>query len=53
MSYGFPEWWKHGQKVRTRRDGVLTLNVAPDAEYRLTNDEGKRFTYSPLTLSAQ
>ena len=41
MSNGFPEWWKHGQKVRTRRDGILTLNVAPDAEYWLTNDEGK------------
>jgi len=41
MSNGFPEWWKHGQKVKTRRDGVLTLNVAPDAEYWLTNDDGK------------
>lgn len=40
-SYELPEWWKHGQKVRTCRDGILTLNVAPDAEYWLTNDEGK------------
>lgn len=41
MSNGFPTWWKHGQKVITRSDGVLTLNIAPDAEYWLTNDEGK------------
>ncbi|MDV1360805.1 hypothetical protein RZQ26_06350 [Enterobacter roggenkampii] len=41
MRNGFPEWWKHGQKVRTRKDGILTLNIAPDAEYWLTNDEGK------------
>ncbi|MBJ9883206.1 ead/Ea22-like family protein [Citrobacter sp. Cy232] len=41
MSNGFPAWWKHGQKVTTRSDGVLTLNIAPDAEYWLTNDEGK------------
>lgn len=41
MSNGFPEWWKHGQKVHTRRDGVLTLNIAPDSEYWLTNDDGK------------
>ncbi|MCM7134494.1 hypothetical protein [Enterobacter cloacae] len=40
-SYELPEWWRHGQKVRTRRDGILTLNIAPDAEYWLTNDEGK------------
>ena len=41
MSNGFPTWWKHDQKVTTRSDGVLTLNVAPDAEYWLTNYEGK------------
>ncbi|WP_312131930.1 hypothetical protein [Leclercia sp.] len=41
MSNGFPTWWKHGQKVTTRNDGVLILNIAPDAEYWLTNDEGK------------
>lgn len=41
MSNGFPTWWKHGQRVITQRDGVLTLNIAPDAEYWLTNDEGK------------
>lgn len=50
MSYGFPEWWKHGQKVRTRRDGVLTLNVAPDAEYWLTNDEGKEVYVFPADI---
>jgi hypothetical protein len=41
MSKSFPEWWKHGQKVRTASDGVLTLNIAEDAEYWLTNDAGK------------
>ncbi|EPS4527347.1 hypothetical protein I5466_14095 [Citrobacter koseri] len=48
--YGFPEWWKHGQKVCTRRDGVLTLNVAPDAEYWLTNDEGKEVYVFPADI---
>ena len=41
MSKSFPEWWKHGQKVRTVSDGILTLNIAEDAEYWLTNDAGK------------
>lgn len=41
MSKSFPEWWKHGQKVRTASDGILTLNIAEDAEYWLTNDAGK------------
>lgn len=41
MSKAFPEWWKHGQKVRTASDGILTLNISEDAEYWLTNDAGK------------
>ena len=41
MSKSFPEWWKHGQKVSTASDGILTLNIAEDAEYWLTNDAGK------------
>ncbi|HHO0461174.1 TPA: hypothetical protein ACRSAD_001123 [Klebsiella quasipneumoniae] len=41
MSKSFPEWWKHGQKVRTASDGILTLNIAEDAECWLTNDAGK------------
>ena len=41
MSKSFPEWWKHGQKVRTASDGILTLNISEDAEYWLTNDAGK------------
>lgn len=41
MSKSFPEWWKHGQRVRTASDGILTLNIAEDAEYWLTNDAGK------------
>lgn len=41
MSKSFPEWWKHGQKVRTASDGILTLNIAEDAEYWLTNDARK------------
>lgn len=36
-----PPWWRHGQKVITRFDGVLTLNIAPDAEFWLTNESGK------------
>ncbi len=41
MSKSFPEWWKHGQNVRTANDGVLTLNIAEDSEYWLTNNAGK------------
>lgn len=36
-----PAWWEHGQKVITRFDGVLTLNIAPDVEFWLTNESGK------------
>lgn len=50
MSKSFPEWWKHGQKVRTANDGVLTLNIAEDSEYWLTNNAGKEVSVFSMDI---
>lgn len=50
MSKSFPEWWKHGQKVRTASDGILTLNIAEDAEYWLTNNAGKEVSVFSMDI---
>ncbi|KZQ72946.1 hypothetical protein A3N56_06050 [Klebsiella aerogenes] len=50
MSKLFPEWWKHGQKVRTANDGVLTLNIAEDSEYWLTNNAGKEVSVFSMDI---
>lgn len=50
MSRSFPEWWKHGQKVRTANDGVLTLNIAEDSEYWLTNNAGKEVSVFSMDI---
>lgn len=50
MSKSLPEWWKHGQKVRTANDGVLTLNIAEDSEYWLTNNAGKEVSVFSMDI---
>ncbi len=50
MSKSFPEWWKHGQKIRTANDGVLTLNIAEDSEYWLTNNAGKEVSVFSMDI---
>lgn len=50
MSKLFPERWKHGQKVRTANDGVLTLNIAEDSEYWLTNNAGKEVSVFSMNI---
>ena len=39
-----PKCWKHGQKFKAlnvNKEGIVTLNIAPDCEYWFTNDQGK------------
>ncbi|MEY6763555.1 hypothetical protein AB9B48_18075 [Kluyvera ascorbata] len=50
MSNQFPEWWKHGQKVTTAKDGILTLNIAADAEFWLTDANGKEVYVFPADI---
>lgn len=43
----FPEWWKHGAKVKTKDGRIVTLNIAPDSEYWFTGDDGREvFVFS-------